>query len=143
MIQTKIVNIREYLTKFPDQLTLALLLADSGDREPLVSACGGEAAAFSLAKTARLYGENCRTYGIQEYAIGISEKGKVIKMPYRLAGLLMVGIESFYALVSNRNEENSPELDLTKEQKVKMASFYKELISVPPTPSPSGSKKNM
>jgi len=101
MIESKIVNIREYLAKNPDTLVTLILMADAGEREILVRVCGGEGAAFGLVRSALQYGENCKIYGIENYQIGLTTGGRVAKQPHRLAGLLIVGIENFYATISN------------------------------------------
>lgn len=124
--------IKEYLKLHPYEIVFAILMADAGEREILEKITGSESAAFNLLKQARFYGETAKIYPIHDYPIAVSESGELSKMIFRLAGLLLVGQEYFYAVTCNRPGEVQPDYKFTKEEKKQLSDFIKLFFTESP-----------
>ena len=93
------VNIKDLLSANPNYLIAAVLLAEDGNREPLIEIAGSEGDAYKILKNAKAYGHNVAIYPPSDFPISLNN-GEIVKMPERVAGLILAGKTWFAAMNS-------------------------------------------
>lgn len=126
------MNTKQYLRDHPCYLVAALALAAEGDSEILVKIYGGEKAAFDALQIAKTYGNTMKVHQSTDFPIYVSPAGEITKIPERLAGLILSGIENFTVLYCDRfptqSYGDSWIWTLPKGMQEKLLAKYGELI---------------
>ena len=94
------IEIKDYLARHPNYLVIALLLADEGNRKPLLEFFDSEASSFKALKTAKLYAEHMKIYSPHDFPISLSPNGEITKLPERLAGFIFAEKNWFWSIFS-------------------------------------------
>lgn len=84
------VNIKDLLSAKPNYLIAAVLLAEEGNREPLIEIAGSEGEAYKTLKGAKVYASHMAVYPPSDFPISLNN-GEIVKMPERVAGLIFAG----------------------------------------------------
>lgn len=95
------VDIFTHLAKHPNYLIPALILADEGNVDPLFAIYGNEKAVFEALRQARIYAGLMKTHSQADFPISTNPDGQVIKIPERLAGIILAGKTWFYTIVGS------------------------------------------
>lgn len=128
------VNIKDLLSANPNYLIAAVLLAEEGNREPLIEIAGSEGTAYRILKNAKTYAGHMLIYPPGDFPISLNN-GEIVKMPERVAGMIMAkktwfhGMNSpFPAQAYGEKLLNSLSLQNQKALKLKMSELLEEPI---------------
>ncbi len=84
------IIIKDLFSANPNYLIPAVLLAEDGNREPLIEIAGSEGEAYKILKGAKVYASHMSIYPPSDFPISLNN-GEIVKMPERVAGMLMAG----------------------------------------------------
>jgi len=122
------IKVLDYVRAHRDDLVLLILLAHSGEYE-MLKKYTNERDGFHLLQNAKKYGEQTKVYPPYDYPISVSETtGELIKLPYRLAGLIISGQKEMFTIRCGLPVQTKPEFDFSPEDKKTLDDFYLILI---------------